>query len=95
MKFVSVREFKGKSGQVWEDLAREKDVVLTNNGRPVALVSAIPEGNLEGSLAAVRKARAILAVEEMQRRSLAAGTDRLSPREIEAEIAAVRRGRKR
>jgi antitoxin (DNA-binding transcriptional repressor) of toxin-antitoxin stability system len=95
MKFVSVREFKGKSGQVWEDLAREKDMVLTNNGRPVALVSAIPEGNLEGSLAAVRKARAILAVEEMQRRSLAAGTDKLSPREIEAEIAAVRRGRKR
>ena len=95
MKFVSVREFKGKSGKVWEDLAREKDVVLTNNGRPVALVSAIPDGNLEGSLAAVRKARAILAVEEMQRRSLAAGTDKLSPREIEAEIAAVRRGRKR
>jgi len=95
MKFVSVREFKGKSGQVWEDLAREKDVILTNNGRPVALVSAIPEGSLEGSLAAVRKARAILAAEEMQRRSLAAGTDKLSPREIEAEIAAVRRGRKR
>ncbi len=95
MKFVSVREFKGKSGQVWEDLAREKDMVLTNNGRPVALVSAISEGNLEGSLAALRKARAILAVEEMQTRSLAAGTDKLSLREIEAEIAAVRRRRKR
>lgn len=95
MKFVSIREFKGKSGQIWEELAREKDMVLTNNGRPVALVSAIPEGNLEGSLAAVRKARAILAVEEMQRRSLAAGTDRLGPREIEAEIAAVRRNRRR
>jgi len=95
MKFVSVREFKAKSGQVWKDLAQEKDMVLTNNGRPVALVSAIPEGNVEDSLAALRKARAILAVEQMQARSLAAGTDKLSMREIEQEIAAVRRVRRR
>jgi len=95
MKFVSVREFKAKSGQVWKDLAQEKDMVLTNNGRPVALVSAIPEGNVEDSLAALRKARATLAVEQMQARSLAAGTDKLSMREIEQEIAAVRRVRRR
>ncbi len=95
MKFVSVREFKGKSGRVWEDLAQEKDMILTNNGRPVALVSAIAGGDVEGSLAALRKARAILAVEEMQARSLVAGTDKLSQREIQEEIAAVRRGRKR
>jgi hypothetical protein len=94
MRFVSVREFKAKSGKVWKDLIQEKDMVLTNNGRPVAMVSAIPDGNVEDSLAALRKARAILAVEQMQARSLAAGTDRLTMRDIEAEIAAVRRNRK-
>ncbi len=36
MKFVSIREFKGKSGQVWKELAREKDLILTSNGRTLA-----------------------------------------------------------
>jgi len=94
MKFVSIREFKGKSGQVWKELAQEMDMVLTSNGRPVALVSSIPGEDVEGALAALRKARAILAVEQMQARSVSAGTDRLSRRDIEKEIAAVRRGRR-
>ena len=94
MKFVSIREFKGKSRQVWKDLAQEKDLVLTNNGRPVALVSIIPGEDVEGSLAALRKARAILAVEQMQARSVSARTDRLSMRDIEGEITAVRRSRR-
>ncbi len=94
MRFVSVREFKTKSGRVWKDLIQEKDMVLTNNGRPVAMVSSIPDGNVESSLAALRKARAILAVEQMQAQSIAAGTDRLTMRDIEAEIAVVRRNRK-
>jgi hypothetical protein len=89
-----VREFKTKSGRVWKDLIQEKDMVLTNNGRPVAMVSSIPDGNVESSLAALRKARAILAVEQMQAKSIAAGTDRLTMRDIEAEIGAVRRNRK-
>jgi hypothetical protein len=94
VRFVSVREFKGKSGKVWKDLIQEQDMVLTNNGRPVAMVSSIPDGNVESSLAALRKARALLAVEQMQTRSVAAGTDKLTMRDIEAEIAAVRRNRK-
>ena len=94
MKFVSIREFKGKSGQVWKELAREKDLILTSNGRPVALISSIPGEDVEGSLAALRKARAILAVEQMQARSVSAGTDRLSMRQIEREIAAARRNRR-
>lgn len=95
MKFVTVRDLRGKSGQVWKDLARERDIVLTSNGKPVAILSAVTERNLEESLVAVRRARAIAAVEKVQSQSLVAGKNRLSLDEINAEIRSVRKARKR
>ena len=66
MKFISVRDLRGRSGQVWNQLARERDLVLTSNGKPMAILSAVSEGELEQSLAAIRRARAVAAVEKMQ-----------------------------
>lgn len=93
MKFVTVRDLRGRSGQVWSTLAREREVVLTSNGKPIAILSAVSEDTLEASLAAVRRARAVAAVEALQRRSIAVGADRLSPADIAAEIHAARRAR--
>jgi hypothetical protein len=95
MKFVSVRDFRSKSGKIWSDLAREKDFLLTSNGKPIALVSAVSEENVEDSMAALRQARAMMAVERMQSRSLAKGTSKMSLKEINAEISAVRQERLR
>ena len=95
MKFISVRDLRGRSGQVWNQLARERDLVLTSNGKPMAILSAVSEGELEQSLAAIRRARAVAAVEKMQSRSLAAGMDKLSLDEINAEIRAARKTRRR
>ena len=95
MKFISVRDLRGRSGQVWNQLARERDLVLTSNGKPMAILSAVSEGELEQSLAAIRRARAVAAVEKMQSRSLAAGMDKLSLNEINAEIRAARKTRRR
>jgi antitoxin (DNA-binding transcriptional repressor) of toxin-antitoxin stability system len=90
-----VRELRSQSSKRWRDLASGGDLVLTSNGKPIALLTAVAENNLEESLAAMRRARAIAAVERMQSQSLAAGKDRLSHREIEGEIALVRRQRRR
>ncbi|MBM3277489.1 MAG: type II toxin-antitoxin system Phd/YefM family antitoxin [Candidatus Handelsmanbacteria bacterium] len=95
MRFVSVRELRGKSAAIWKTLAAEKDLVVTSNGKPIAVLSATSEDTLEESLVAVRRARALAAVTAMQQTSVKAGTDRLSKKEIEAEIAAVRKGRAR
>lgn len=95
MKFITVRELRGRSGQVWNTLAREREVILTSNGKPIAILSAVSEETLEESLAAVRRARAVAAVEKLQRRSVQAGTDKLSSTEIAAEIRAVRKARQR
>lgn len=95
MKFVSVRDLRGKSADIWSQLHDEREMVITSNGRPIAILAAVSESNLEESLAAFRKARAIDAVASMQRRSVTRGADALTADEIEAEIAAVRKARTR
>ncbi|HJU06543.1 MAG TPA: hypothetical protein VJ692_15450, partial [Nitrospiraceae bacterium] len=93
MKFITVRDLRGRPGEVWSRLARERDIVLTSNGKPIAILSAVSEETLEESLAAVRKARAVAAVEKIQSCSVAAGTDRLSLDKINDEIHAARKTR--
>jgi len=95
MKFVSVRDLRGRSGQLWKELGEEKDMVVTSNGKPVALLSAISEETVEESLAAVRRARAEAAVAAIQAQSVRAGKDSMSLAEINDVIAAVRKRRSR
>lgn len=95
MKFLSVRDLRGKSAQVWKDLPEEREMVVTSNGRPVAILAAITEATLEESLSAFRQARAVEAVVSLQRRSVREGTDKISMEEINAEIKAVRKKRAR
>ena len=95
MKFVSVRDLRGKSASIWRELPGEREMVITSNGRPVAILAAVNESNLEESLSAFRQNRAIDAVASMQRRSVSLGTDALTSDEIDAEIAVVRGARSR
>lgn len=95
MKFLSVRDLRGHSAKVWKELPEEREMIITSNGRPIAILAAINEANLEESLSAFRTARAVEAVAYLQRRSVEQGTDRLLPDEIAAEIKAVRSKRTR
>jgi len=95
MKFISVRDLRGKSAEIWRDLPGEREMVITSNGRPVAILAAVSESNLEEALSAFRQARAVDAVAVMQRDSVGKGTDKLTSEEIEAEIARVRKARTR
>lgn len=93
MKFLTVRDLRRRSSDVWRDLPREKEMVVTDNGRPVAILTSVSESGFESSLRAIRQARAIQAVAELQRESVEKGTDRTTLGEINAEIEAVRRKR--
>ena len=95
MKFLSVRDLKTKSSQVWKELASQKEMIVTSNGRPIALLSSINENNLEKVLTAFRRARATNAVASIQYESTQKGTDKISMDEINAEIGAVRSKRKK
>ncbi|MBI4431328.1 MAG: type II toxin-antitoxin system Phd/YefM family antitoxin [Candidatus Omnitrophica bacterium] len=93
MKFIAVRDLRSKSSQIWKSLPKEKDVVITLNGKPVAILSATSGDNLEETLQAIRTARALTAVEAMQLKATQAGLDRMSLQEINAEIQAERKSR--
>ena len=90
MKFLSVRDLKTKSAQVWKELPDQKDMVITSNGRPIALLSSITENNLEQVISAFRQARAIEAVTSIQYESVRKQTDEITLEEIDEEIKAVR-----
>ena len=95
MKLLSVRDLKTKSSQVWKDLPEQKEMVITNNGRPIAILSSVNENNLEQVLSAFRQARAVEAVNSIQYESVRKGTDKITLEEINKEIKAVRSKRKR
>ena len=95
MDFISVRQLRTESAAVWDTLAEAKDLVVTSNGKPIALLSATSATTLEASLAALRQARAQLAVAAMQQRAREAVADRLTLGDINAEIEATRRQRDR
>ncbi|MDF1590408.1 MAG: type II toxin-antitoxin system Phd/YefM family antitoxin [Desulfobacterales bacterium] len=95
MKFLSVRDLKTKSSQVWKELPGQKEMVLTSNGRPIALLSSINENNLEQVLTAFRRARATNAVASIQYESTQKGTDKISMDEINDEIGIIRSKRKK
>ena len=95
MKFISVRDLRSKSAQVWKQLSQEREMIITSNGRPIAIIAAISDSDLEESRSAFRQARAVEAVASLQRRSVEVGNDKMTMDEIDAEIKAVRRKRAR
>jgi antitoxin (DNA-binding transcriptional repressor) of toxin-antitoxin stability system len=95
MKFVSVRDLRNKSAQVWKELPEEREMIITSNGRPIAIIAATKDSDLEESLSAFRQARAVEAVASLQRRSIEKGSDKITMDEIDAEIKAVRKKRAR
>ena len=95
MKILSVRDLRTRAAQVWKELPAEREMVITNNGRPIAILAAINEATLEESLSAFRQARAVEAVARLQRQSVERGTSKMSPEKINAEIRAARRKRAR
>ena len=95
MRFMTVREMRGAGAALWRELPAEKEMVITSNGRPVAILSSVKGGDFEQSLENIRRARAVDAVTAIQSESLEKGTDRMSIREIDAVIADVRAKRRK
>jgi len=93
MKFLSTRELRNRPGYV-RDLARKDDLVLTTNGKPIAILVGIEGDELEETARAVRQAKAQLALSRLRRRAGRRGADQMSAADIEDEIRAVRSGRK-
>jgi chloramphenicol O-acetyltransferase len=55
MEFISVREFNSAPRSTQETLDRDGKLILTNNGKPMALVFKLDGDTFEETLAAVQK----------------------------------------
>jgi hypothetical protein len=61
MKFLSTRELRNRPGYV-RKLAQKDDLVLTRNGKPIAILLGVEEDQLEERAGAIRHAKAQLAL---------------------------------
>ena len=55
MEFLSIREFNSSPHATQETLDRDGKLVLTNNGKPIALVLKVDSKNFEETLSSVQK----------------------------------------
>ena len=95
MRFISVGDLRTKSTEILRDLRGEREMVVASDGRSVAILAAVDESTLEASLRSFRRARAMDAVQGMQRGSVERGTDAMTPDDVDAEVADVRARRRR
>lgn len=89
MNFYSIRDLRSNSKNMWNSLAEGEEIVITNNGKPSAIIIDIPDDNFEETLQAVRQAKAMIVFNNM--RSRAAKQGFLSDEEIESEIEKARK----
>jgi len=93
MNLITVRDLRNCPGKVWRRLSQEQELIVTSKGRPIALLTPINEGDVDGTLAALRRARAQVAVSRMREAAAVAGADRMTLDEINKEIRQVRQER--
>jgi PHD/YefM family antitoxin component YafN of YafNO toxin-antitoxin module len=90
MNFVTVRDFRTSPKAVWEKLDREGPLVITNNGKPAAIMLEVDGSTLEEKLATIRQAETMRFVNAMRLKSVMNGNSAMSMDEIDSEIAAAR-----
>ncbi len=88
MNFYTVRDLRTTPKTIWENLTDDGEVVITNNGKPTAIMIDISDGNFEETLKAVRQAKAMIAFNMMRKKAADRGF--MTDEEIEAEIDAAR-----
>jgi hypothetical protein len=92
MDFVSIRDFRTSPRNIWERLSRDGEAVVTNNGKPIALLLNIEDGAFDDLSRAVRQAKAMMSINRM--RGIAAENGYMADDEIETEIQAARADRR-
>ncbi|MDR1908412.1 MAG: type II toxin-antitoxin system Phd/YefM family antitoxin [Spirochaetaceae bacterium] len=95
MKFISVRDFRTSSANIWKTLPEEQEMVITNNGKPVALLTPLSDKTLENTLSTIRQVKAINAVKLIQQESLRKGMNKTTMEEIDEEIKRIRKQSKK
>jgi prevent-host-death family protein len=95
MKFITVRDLRTTPAQIWKELPEEQEIVITNNGKPIALLTPLSDADIEDTVTAVRRARAATALKKIRDLAIKTGRSRMTMEEIDGEIQEYRKSTKR
>jgi antitoxin (DNA-binding transcriptional repressor) of toxin-antitoxin stability system len=94
MKFVTIREFRNHTAAVRKELQTEREIILTANGRPFAMMTPVAPDTVEREVLALRRARARTLLDEIRAEARAAGMDKWTMEDMDAFIAKARAERR-
>jgi len=91
MDYVTVRELREKSGEIWQRVEAGEEFVVTRNGKPIALLVHTQPAEVEERLRVLRAARFGDLVRKIQQGVAQTGAVEMADDDILAEVAAARR----
>ena len=94
MKFISIRDLRNDTAGLRRDLQADREIVVTANGRPIAIMTRVDPDTVEQEILAIRRARARAALSRMRNRARSEGLDRLTMDQIDDIVARARRDRR-
>jgi len=94
MEFMTVRELSKSPKDTLTRLSKDGKAVLTNNGKPQAIIFKIDGESFERTLTLLQRLEFMQNLSEMRFTSMQNGNTTMSLDEINAEIAAARKERK-
>lgn len=92
MNFYGIRELSGKTKTVLGTVEQNGAAVITDNGKPTAIILDVNEQTFDKMYEFVQRLRFQNAVDQLQKQSLNRFPGGMSEEEIEAEIAEARKG---
>jgi len=94
-KWIASREFSASPGRALAAVSKAGRVLVTANGKPKAIMIPTSEGTFASDLELLDRVDLARAIAAIRSDAVTNGTDSLSMKEIDAEVAAVRAARRR
>ena len=94
MKFITIRDLRSNTAKLRKDLQTDRELVVTANGRPFAVMTRVDADAVEEEILAIRRARAHAALSRTRARAKSDGLDRMTMEQINALVAKARRQRR-
>ena len=91
MNFYSIRDLRTYSKKRWSDLQKGDEIIITNNGKPSAIMIEIPEGCFDEMVQTVHQAKAMIALNNM--RQMATMDGFMSDNDIENLVSEAKKSR--
>ena len=95
MKTIASRMLTAAPGKVWAELEREGALVVTKDGVPRSIMIPTSDATLFEDIGEIVFARARRAVRAMRTRAPQNDAEAVTPTDLEREIRAARRARKK